>query len=186
MGFKPICRLSGLLAKCGQDGVINSILEMFPSFRCICNSQAWKGFLKCLGKFLNFSLIVSFADVNTWSSFLFRVVQSLYSQFYSATHQGSREQDYQWRIKTFLSYFCWHPPLPSSISLKLPVCSRGEYLISYSWQVHCIISFNSGGWVVIRLIIFNKLERYCGVEIEAMVLKILPRTFKPVTHTHSI
>ena len=82
MGFKPVCCLFSLLAKCGQGGVINSVIEMFPSFRCICISQASKGFLKQLGKFLHFSLIASLADVNTWSSFLFRVLQSFCSQFY--------------------------------------------------------------------------------------------------------
>ena len=65
--FKPVCRLFGLLAKCGQGGVINSILEMFPSFRCICISWAWKGFLKHVNRLnTRFPLHTSIVTPRNW------------------------------------------------------------------------------------------------------------------------
>ena len=65
-----------------------SIVEVFPSITCVTIVRTWKRFLKRTCKFFDFTLFTGFAHVKARPPLLFCVIQLLWWQFCSATHQG--------------------------------------------------------------------------------------------------
>ena len=75
--LKPVSRLTGLVGEFGQGGVMNSILEVFPSITGVSLGWPWERFPDCSCKLLYLLLVSDLNGIDARFSLLSCVVHFL-------------------------------------------------------------------------------------------------------------